>query len=195
MKILSIIFAIIILSANSYKEEITKFQDELNKEFANPETSPLTKEDLAKFNGLSFYEIDESYNIEAELILNKTPKEFGMKTTTDRRPTYIKYGTARFTLQGKEMEIGIYKNIELSKKEQYKDYLFMLFTDKTSGITSYAGGRYLDLHIPKEGEKLHIDFNKAYNPYCSYNHRYSCPIPSNDDYLDMEIKAGVMKFH
>ena len=92
-------------------------------------------------------------------------------------------------------EDNIYKNIELSKREQYKDYLFMLFTDKTSGITSYGGGRYLDLRIPKNGNKLHIDFNKAYNPYCAYNHKYSCPIPSNDDYLDMEIKAGVKKWH
>jgi len=195
MKILSILFTIIIVAASSYNDEINKFQNELNKEFANAETSPLTKEDLATFDELSFYDINESYKIEAKLILNESPKEFGMKTTTARRPTYIKYGTAKFKLKGEIMEIGIYKNIELSKKEQYKDFLFMLFTDKTSGITSYAGGRYLDLRIPKEGESLLIDFNKAYNPYCSYNHKYSCPIPSNDDYLDIEIKAGVMKFH
>ncbi|MCK5846989.1 MAG: DUF1684 domain-containing protein [Bacteroidales bacterium] len=195
MKILTIVFIGIIIAIGSYKDKIIKYQNNLNKEFSNSETSPLTNEDIAVFKELDFYDIDESYNIEAELILNETPKEFGMKTTTKRRPTYIKYGTAKFELKGKSIEIAIYKNVELSKKEQYKDFLFMLFTDNTSGIKSYAGGRYIDLRIPKEGEKLQIDFNKAYNPYCAYNHKYSCPIPSGEDHISMEIEAGVMKWH
>ena len=195
MKTLSILIMAIIILLGDYKQEIEDFQKKMNSEFANADTSPLSKEDLTTFEGLNYYKIDESYKVEAELIINDKPEQFGMKTTTSRRPIYIKYGTAIFSLQGKSLEIGIYKNIELSKKEQYKDYLFLLFTDKTSGVTSYGGGRYIDLKIPKDGEKFIIDFNKAYNPYCAYNHRYSCPIPSNDDYLDLAVKAGVMKFH
>jgi len=180
---------------NSYNAEIRKWQEEQNAEFKNPKTSPLTTEELAKFTALEFYDIDRNYEVEATLELNKNQKEFGMKTTTDRLPIYVKYGVASFKLNGKDLRINIYKNVELAKREKYKDYLFMLFTDNTSGTTSYAGGRYIDLRIPEKGSKLLIDFNKAYNPYCAYNHKYSCPIPPEEDHLDIKILAGVKAFH
>ena len=180
---------------DSYKAEINKWQEEQNAEFKNPKTSPLRAEDLAKFTALEFYDINRDYEVEATLELNSNQKEFGMKTTTNRLPIYVKYGVASFKLKGKDLKISIYKNVELAKREKYKDYLFMLFTDNTSGTTSYAGGRYIDLRIPKSGNKLTIDFNKAYNPYCAYNHKYSCPIPPEEDHLDIEILAGVKAFH
>jgi len=180
---------------NSYSSEIKEWQEELNSEFNNPKTSPLTDEDLVNFKELEFYSINEDFKVEAKLELNNNQKEFGMKTTTDRLPVYVKYGVASFKLKGKNLKINIYKNVELAKKDKYKDYLFMLFNDKTSGLTSYAGGRYIDLRIPKNGKSLTIDFNKAYNPYCAYNHKYSCPIPPEEDYLDIEILAGVKAYH
>ncbi len=180
---------------NSYELEIKKWQEEQNLEFRNPKTSPLTTEDLAKFTALKFYDINKDFKVEADFELNTSPQKFGMKTTTTRLPIYVKYGVASFKLSGKKLKINIYKNVELAKQAKYKDYLFLLFTDKTSGKTSYAGGRYIDLRIPKKGDKLHIDFNKAYNPYCAYNHNYSCPIPPADDYLDIEILAGVKAYH
>jgi len=180
---------------NSYENEILDWQNELNIEFKNPKTSPLTDKDISRFTKLDFYKIDEDYKVEADLTLNNNQQEFGMKTTTDRLPVYVKYGVASFNIKGKKFKMNIYRNVELSKREKYKDYLFMLFNDKTSGTTSYAGGRYIDLRIPNGGEKLHIDFNKAYNPYCAYNHKYSCPIPPEEDYLDIEILAGVKAFH
>ncbi|HCZ36157.1 MAG TPA: hypothetical protein DHV26_09555, partial [Cytophagales bacterium] len=55
---------------------------------------------------------------------------------------------------------------------------------------SYGGGRYLDVKIP-EGDTMILNFNLAYNPYCAYSNRYSCPrVPSNND-LPVAIKAGV----
>jgi len=180
---------------NSYENEILEWQNELNIEFKNPKTSPLTDKDISNFTKLNFYKIDEDYKVEANLTFNNNQKEFGMKTTTDRLPVYVKYGVASFNIKGQNFKMNIYRNVELSKREKYKDYLFMLFNDKTSGTTSYAGGRYIDLRIPKNGDKLHIDFNKAYNPYCAYNHKYSCPIPPEEDYLDIEILAGVKAFH
>jgi len=193
---LILIITLIAVSATSdYKKTIEEFQKEMNAEFKDAKTSPLTEDDLKVFTGLDFYTINEEYNIEAKLILNTKQKVFGMKTTTNRRPIYVVYGIAKFKLNGKSVEINIYQNIELLKKDKYKDYLFLLFTDNTSGITSYAGGRYIDLRIPKAGEKLIIDFNKAYNPYCAYNHKYSCPIPSEKDHIEIMIEAGVKKWH
>jgi uncharacterized protein len=90
--------------------------------------------------------------------------------------------------------LNIYRNIDLSKKKEYKNYLFLPFLDLTSGNESYGGGRYIDMRIPK-GNIITIDFNKAYNPYCAYNHKYSCPVVPDENNLNIEIKAGVKKFH
>ena len=71
--------------------------------------------------------------------------------------------------------------------------MFLPFSDETNGIESYGGGRYIDLRIP-EGNTLIIDFNSAYNPYCAYNDKYSCPIVPRENYLRTRIEAGVKKF-
>ena len=79
--------------------------------------------------------------------------------------------------------------MRLKKEKEYKDYLFLPFRDGTSRKESYGGGRFLDLKKPK-GKTIHIDFNLAYNPYCAYSHRYTCPIPPPENELTIEIKAG-----
>jgi len=196
---ITIIIGVVVIQhsteSSTYKEEIQKWQQEQNSEFKDTKTSPLTADGLASFEKLHFYDIDEDYKIKASLELNKNQKEFGMKTTTARLPVYVKYGVASFSIKGQSFSIYIYQNVEFAKQEKYEDFLFMLFTDNTSGSTSYAGGKYIDLRIPKEGEKLLIDFNKSYNPYCAYNHKYSCPIPPDEDHLNIEIKAGVKAYH
>ena len=172
---------------------VEKFQKELNTEYADAKTSPLTAEDLVVFKTLDFYPINEKFFVTAKFIRTDDEKPFEMKTSTDRKPLYVKYGEAHFVIAGSNYKLNIYKNIELSKKEEYKDYLFLPFSDLTSGKESYIGGKYIDMKTPK-GETIVIDFNTSYNPYCAYNHKYSCPkVPLEND-LNIEIKAGVKKF-
>ena len=173
--------------------EIIRSQKKLNKEYANKKTSVLTPEDFKTFEGLEFYPIDLKYRVRA--IIKRTPnaKPFKMKTSTDRLPEYVKYGDAYFTIDGTDFIVPVYQNMALSKKEEYKDYLFFPFTDLTSGDGSYGGGRYLDLRIP-EGDFVIIDFNKSYNPYCAYNHKYSCPIPPEENDIKIRIEAGIKAF-
>jgi uncharacterized protein (DUF1684 family) len=173
---------------------VEKFQKDLNAEYADAKTSPLLSEDLAHFKALDFYPINEKAFIVAQFIRTENEKPFEMLTSTTRKPLYVKYGEARFQIEGKEFKLNIYRNIELSKKEEYKDYLFLPFSDLTSGKESYIGGKYIDLIIPT-GNTIVIDFNQSYNPYCAYNYKYSCPkVPLEND-LAIEIKAGVKKFH
>ena len=77
--------------------------------------------------------------------------------------------------------------------EGFEDYLFLPFLDDTNGEESYGGGRYIDLKIP-EGDQMTIDFNTAYNPYCAYDAKYSCPIVPRENYMDVEVRAGVKAF-
>ena len=173
---------------------VAKFQKELNMEYADAKKSPLTAEDLAVFKTLDFYPANETFFVVAKFIRTQKEKPFEMKTSTDRTPLYVKYGELSFTIDGRDFKLNVYKNIELSKKKEYKDYLFLPFSDLTSGKESYIGGKYIDLRIPK-GDTIVIDFNTSYNPYCAYNHKYSCPkVPLKND-MDIEIKAGVKKFH
>jgi uncharacterized protein (DUF1684 family) len=176
------------------KKSAEKFQNEINAEYADAKTSPLTAADLATFKSLDFYPITEKFFVTATFVRTKKEKPFGMKTSTERTPTYVKYGEVHFTIDGQPLKLNVYKNIELSKKKEFKDYLFLPFSDLTSGNESYIGGKYIDLKIPK-ANAIVIDFNTSYNPYCAYNHKYSCPkVPLEND-LNIEIKAGVKKYH
>ena len=173
---------------------VTKFQNELDSEYADAKTSPLMAEDLAKFKSLDFYPASEKYFVVAKFVRTKKEKPFEMQTSTNRKPMYIKYGEVIFTIDGSNFKLNVYKNIALSKQEKYKDHLFLPFSDLTCGNESYIGGKYIDLKIPK-GKNISIDFNTSYNPYCTYNHKYSCPIVPLENDLNIEIKAGVKKFH
>ena len=85
------------------------------------------------------------------------------------------------------------RNIDLSKKPGYANYLFVPITDLTNGEETYGGGRYIDLRGPL-GKVVELDFNKAYNPYCAYGGKYSCPIPPIENHLGLRIEAGVKAF-
>ena len=197
MKTFFIITAIFCLYSASAQEcsieKSIQYQQQLNKEYADPAESPLTKKDLKKFKSLDFYPVDMSYCVEAKFVRTPDEKPFEMPTTTTRKPMYVKFGEVYFMLQGKECKLDVFQNIDLVKKEEYKNSLFLPFTDYTSGNGSYAGGRYIDVLQPK-GDKIIIDFNTAYNPYCAYNHDYSCPIPPAQNDLKVEVKAGVKEY-
>jgi len=100
------------------------------------------------------------------------------------------FGILTFSIEGKEFSLPVYQSQSLMQKKEYKDYLFLPFTDLTNGNETYDGGRYIDLRIPA-GDQIVIDFNKAYNPYCAYSHGYSCPIVPSKNHLETEILAGV----
>ena len=191
--ILGVLF---VVACNDGKKPLlgdTEWQKEMNAEFKDATTSPLKEKDRKEFMGLDFFEVDSSFVVYGTFTKAEGENVFKMKTTTDRLPEYIKYGEVEFEFNGRPFKLNVYQNLELVKKPEYVDYLFLPFLDKTNGNESYGGGRYIDLRIP-EGDTIVIDFNKAYNPYCAYNEKYSCPIVPRENYLDIEIKAGVKAF-
>ena len=102
-------------------------------------------------------------------------------------------GILSFTINGQLLKLNVYQSEPEIDSDADSDYLFLPFLDATNGETSYGGGRYIDLTIPTTDELI-IDFNKAYNPYCAYNEKYSCPIVPRENYLALEIRAGVKRF-
>jgi len=172
---------------------VEKHQEELNKHYRDSLTSPLKHEDRKLFHSLNFFPIDEQFKIAATLELTPNDPVFEMQTTTSRKPLYRRYGIAHFKLNNKWYQLNVYQNQELILDFEYRDYLFLPFTDETNGLETYKGGRYIDTRIPTDSSFI-IDFNLAYNPYCAYNSKYSCPVVPQENHLPLRITAGVKKF-
>ena len=171
----------------------TEFQRKMNSEYKDATKSPLKAKDRKSFKGLDFFKFDSTFVVKATLKRTPDSKWFKMQTTTSRVSNERVYGVLTFELHGQTFQLNVYQGQDLMKKEEYKDYLFLPFLDNTNGEESYGGGRYIDMKIP-EGDAIEIDFNKAYNPYCAYNEKYSCPIVPRSNYLDLEVRAGVKAF-
>lgn len=188
------------ISCNSQKRRPllgkTEYQQKLNASFKDASKSPLKKKDLKGFNGLDFFEIDTTFIVSAKLTRLENAPTFKMATTTDRSPLYKEYGILKFNLKGKKYELTLYQSQDDLRNEKYKDYLFLPFTDYTSGNESYGGGRYMDIMTTDISNKntVILNFNNTYNPYCAYNEKYSCPLTPRKNHLNLEVKAGVKVF-
>lgn len=170
---------------NVIKEE-RKVKD---KEMLSEDKSPLPDEEKTSFKKLRYYRPKVSFRKEAAFNRFNQATRFLMKTTTERLPEYSLYGKVTFQHNGKEYSLNVYQNIELVKKPGYEKHLFIPFNDRTNGNETYGGGRFLEI-TENGSDTLIIDFNKVYNPYCAYNHKYSCPIPPEENDLKIKIKAG-----
>lgn len=178
----------------SYVKNIKKERQSKNTEMLTDDHSPITDEEKANFKELKYYKPKVSFRKEAKFERFGQAAHFYMKTTTDRLPEYSLYGKVTFRHKGKLYTLNVYQNIELLKKPGYEKYLFIPFNDITNGEETYGGGRFLDVY-ENDDDTLLIDFNKAYNPYCAYNHKYSCPIPPEANNLPLKIEAGEKKWH
>ncbi|UAB74567.1 DUF1684 domain-containing protein [Mesoflavibacter sp. SCSIO 43206] len=187
---------LIIFNCKEGKQPIlgaTDWQKDQNAMFKDASKSPLKDRDRQNFKGLDFFQFDSTFVAKATLKRTPNSKWFKMKRTLNETTDERVYGVLNFQLKGKAYTLNVYQGKELMTKEGFEDYLFLPFLDDTNGDTTYGGGRYIDLRIP-EGNAIDIDFNKAYNPYCAYNEKFSCPIVPRENYLDVAVKAGVKVF-
>ncbi|MGQ7855360.1 DUF1684 domain-containing protein [Pedobacter sp. WC2501] len=188
----TITFLLLLFSMNSfaqsYAEQIAKHRETYKQDFIKDERSPLRKNDL---QNLHFYEADSAYKILADVETLKNEKVFKMSTFDGSSSDYYKYAHVNFVLNGKKIQMNLYKSVSLSTNPIYKDHLFLPFTDETNNQETYGGGRYIDLDAKEIVDNhIEIDFNKAYNPYCAYSDGYRCPVPPEENDLQFAVKAG-----
>lgn len=173
-------------------QAIQSFRKERDHFFKTAHNSPLEESDRHNFKGLHYYPIDIKYRFEGEIeryIINiNDPKYYAIfPTNKGPRKRYVRYGKFRFSFEGKEYSLELYKSIG-------SDLIFIPFYDKTSGKETYGGGRYLDSEILMPGYRIVIDFNYAYNPSCAYNEKFVCVLPLEENRLNIIIRAGEKKF-
>ncbi|WP_296638475.1 DUF1684 domain-containing protein [Polaribacter sp.] len=199
-KYLILFLTLFVVSCNSKDKRPligkTTYQQQLNASFKDATTSPLLPKDLKNFKGLDFFPVDSSFIVKATFTPIKNAPIFEMLTTTERAPLYKEFGVVNFTLQNKPLALTIYQSQDDLKDEKYKDYLFLPFTDNTSGSESYGAGRYMDIMLGDliKHNTIILNFNNTYNPYCAYNAKYSCPLTPRKNHLDIEVKAGIKTF-
>jgi uncharacterized protein (DUF1684 family) len=175
-------------------DTIQKTRFAKDNEFADTTTSPLKTTEIQLFRGLHYFPINKMWKVKAGFKFDTLSPVFKMPTSTTRLPEYKKYGILTFTLHDTIFQLTAYQNIDLLKKNPETKYLFLPFKDKSNNISTYGAGRYIDIEIP-ENDTVIIDFNLAYNPYCAYSDRWSCPIPPPENYLNTHITAGEKKYH
>ncbi|MBO9672094.1 MAG: DUF1684 domain-containing protein [Sphingobacteriaceae bacterium] len=190
MKLITILLLLISMNtfAQSYADQIAKHREAYKEDFIKDSHSPLKKNDL---QNLHFYEADSIYKVSATVELLKNEKVFKMPTFNGSSSDYYRYAHINFSLKGKAIQMTLYRSVALSTNPIYKDHLFLPFTDETNNKETYGGGRYIDLDAKKiNNSHIEIDFNKAYNPYCAYSDGYRCPVPPEENDLQLAIKAG-----
>jgi uncharacterized protein (DUF1684 family) len=165
------------------EEKLKAFREKRNQFFKTNPQSPLKEADRKKFNGLHSYAMVgtiERYPIEPKPIYVNLP------TSKGREKKYVKYGRFKFKVSGKEGALQIYRTLGGGE-------LFLPFKDKTSEKETYPHGRYLSIE-PMPGGKVLIDFNRAHNPFCAFNEKYTCPFAPEENGLDSLIRAGEKRF-
>ena len=164
----------------------TVYEWQLNKNeyFLDPSTSPLRPKEKKRFEGLDFFTPSSDYQVKALFREAFKKDTIQMETTTSSVRNEIVYGSLFFELNDLSHVLPVYREVDAAD-----DYVFLPFIDLTSGDLTYGGGRYIDLTYPLKDSVL-IDFNKAYNPYCAYNPKYSCPLVPSANHLETEVMAG-----
>ena len=91
-------------------------------------------------------------------------------------------GKLSFKFEGERYSLDVMEGDE--------DTWFVIFSDATNGKKTYGAGRYMYVNKNKNGEKVVIDFNRAYNPPCAFTEYATCPLPPVQNRLPFLVQAG-----
>ena len=170
----------------SFEETIKAHRIEITEFMKEGSDSPLPDTLKSGFEGLNYFTPDPSFKIQATLDKITDNSKLSIPTNDGEIRVFTRYAYANFELSGKGYQLTLLLPNE-------GDQLFLPFGDLTNGNSTYGGGRYLDIDKTTRN-KITIDFNLAYNPYCAYGTDYSCPLPPTENTLSASINAGEMNF-
>ena len=171
------------------EQKLKDFREKRDQFFKEGSQSPLKEGDRKKFKGLSYYPIDLKYAMVG--IMDRYPTEpkplyVTLPTNKETGRKYVKYGRFKFRWEEKMHTLQIYRPLGGGE-------LFLPFKDKTSETETYPKGRYLSVE-PMPGGKVLIDFNRAVNPFCQFNQKYTCPYAPEENWMNIVIRAGEKRF-
>jgi uncharacterized protein (DUF1684 family) len=156
--------------------------------FAHHPQSPIAPERRGDFNGLDYFPFDPAARVHAE-VHPAERERFEVPASVGEPMAFTRFAVARFTLGGTGCVLELYW------LDAYGGGLFVPFADATSGDETYGAGRYLldtvkGADLGTAGDRLVLDFNLAYNPSCSYDPRWACPLSPPANRLSIPVRAG-----
>ncbi len=160
-------------------------RDEL---FRSHVSSPLVEPDRAGYPGVPCFDYDESFRALAEVV--PAPSESTqIASSGEEAISFERIAIAHFSLGGTAHTLELYWLMA------YGGGLFVPFHDATSGGDTYGGGRYVldtvkGADLGMAAGRLVLDFNFAYNPSCSYDPRWVCPLSPPANRLSVAVRAG-----
>jgi len=137
-----------------------------------------------EFKGIEHFPIDPRYRVTAHLEPYPEPREVPVPTVLGTPTTMLAPGILHFTLLANELSLEPYVNAV--DDPEY----FLIFRDRTSGDTTYGGGRFLDADAVGADGTTVLDFNLAYSPPCAFTLHATCPLPPPQNALRVAIEAG-----
>lgn len=167
--------------------ELEQFRAMKNDFFKNHFQSPLSNEQKKNFNGLNYFPENEALRFTLPLDRYAKPEPIRMQTSKGDLRDFLKIGQIHFPVNGQEITLQVYES-----GDNPGEY-FLPFVDATAPQETYGAGRYLDPERVSH-DMLLVDFNVAYNPYCVYGDKWSCPIPPTENRLQVRIEAGEKNF-
>lgn len=165
---------------------LTEFRQQKDEFFKHDWQSPLEADQRQNFTGLKYYPENPALRFTLPIMPYADQERVTMITSTGSAREYVKYGQFSFEVNGEVATLQVYQDAD------HGDF-FLPFVDATAPDETYGAGRYLDL-APNADGTFTIDFNYAYNPYCAYNDKWSCPIPPKENRLTVRIEAGEKNF-
>lgn len=175
-----------------WAEELEGKRAEKDRFFAEHPQSPIPPEEREGFDGLAYFPPEPDYRVSATVTVHDDPDPVPMETTAGREVRYLRVLTFAFEL-GREPADGSLELHGYRQEPEGSEPIFVPFRDKTTGQESYAGGRYMELEPDRRletGEEVVVDFNLAYTPFCHYSETFDCPLPPEENWLPVAIRAG-----
>ena len=160
--------------------QLDQFRTMKDEYFKQELESPLTPEQRELFTGLEYFPENPALRLELDIEPYPEKDVIQMQTSTGDIQEHTRYGRIRFVVEGQAVALTIYKD---------PHGYFLPFADSLAGVESYGAGRYLEPE-PIGKDRVLVDFNFAYNPYCAYNDLYSCPLTPFENRLKVPIRAG-----
>lgn len=162
------------------REQIEQMRREKDAFFRADPNSPLLPSQQEKFTHLVYYDYTPDLDLTVTVQPFATQNTLPIQTTTGDVRHYKRYGEFTFTVEGQEARLTIYAT---------PHGFFLPFVDSGAGTETYPAGRYLEPEFVG-GDRFHVDFNQAYNPFCAYSEDFSCPITPAENRLTVAIRAG-----
>lgn len=166
-------------------DKLLDFRKSKDEFFRKDHDSPFSDEEKKTFTGLKYF--PENPNLKLTVKVEEFDKkdDIHIQTSTGDVQDYQRFGKFNFEVDGQPASLTLYFS---------ETGYFLPFVDSLAGKETYPAGRYLEVE-PIGGGKFLVDFNYAYNPYCAYNDRWSCPLTPFENHLKVPIAAGEKKYH